>query len=289
MNLLAACRFAHFMAAMLAFGASFFLWAYCSDGLRRSLSLAAWRIVATACVVVLLTAVLWLASESASMTGDWSDAYDPGMVGAVLADTAFGNAWISRLILGALLVALVFGRHGRWDEVAILSAAVLASLALVGHAAMHSGVEGVLQRVNHALHLLAAGAWLGGLIPFLMCLSAYADPKQRAAAVSAMAQFSFWGQFIVAAIVLSGVANIALISGRPPIPPSTPYRALLVAKIALVGVMVALALFNRFLLGPRLAPGAAALPALRLTSVAEVALGTVVVALVSVFAMLDPG
>jgi putative copper export protein len=36
------------------------------------------------------------------------------------------------------------------------------------------------------------------------------------------------------------------------------YRALLDAKIALVGVMIALALFNRFRLAPRLAPAAAA-------------------------------
>ena len=79
-----------------------------------------------------------------------------------------------------------------------------------------------------------------------------------------------------------------MISGRAPFPPTTPYRALLDAKIALVGVMIALAFFNRFRLAPRLAPAAAALAALRATCAIEVALGTVVVALVSVFALLDP-
>ena len=100
--------------------------------------------------------------------------------------------------------------------------------------------------------------------------------------------FSFWGQFIVAAIVLTGVVNIALTSGRPPIPPTTPYRALLITKIILVAVMIALALFNRFVLAPRLKSRPAALSALRLTSIAEIALGSLVVALVSVFALLDP-
>jgi Copper resistance protein D len=81
-----------------------------------------------------------------------------------------------------------------------------------------------------------------------------------------------------------------LISGRAPFPPTTPYRALLLdAKIALVGVMIALALFNRFRLAPRLAPAAAALAALRATCAIEVALGTVVVALVGVFALLIRG
>ena len=48
----------------------------------------------------------------------------------------------------------------------------------------------------------------------------------RKDAVRAMAGFSFWGQLIVAAIVLTGVVNIALTSHHPPLPPTTPYRAL---------------------------------------------------------------
>ena len=56
---------------------------------------------------------------------------------------------------------------------ALASGALLASLGLVGHAAMQTGAEGVLHRMNHAVHLLTAGAWLGGLIPFAMCLRAY--------------------------------------------------------------------------------------------------------------------
>ena len=55
-----------------------------------------------------------------------------------------------------------------------MSAALLASLGLVGHAAMQTGVEGVRHRANHAVHLLTTGAWIGGLVPFVMCLDAYA-------------------------------------------------------------------------------------------------------------------
>ena len=57
----------------------------------------------------------------------------------------------------------------------------------------------------------------------------------------AMMRFSFCGHFIVAAIVLTGAVNIALTSGRPPIPPNTPYRALLDAKIVIVAMMISLA------------------------------------------------
>jgi putative copper export protein len=53
-------------------------------------------------------------------------------------------------------------------------------------------------------------------------------------------------------------------------------------------MMIVLALVNRFVLAPRLKASANALPALRMTSAAEAALGCIVVALVSVFALFDP-
>jgi len=289
MTALALCRFAHFLAAMLAFGMSAYLWLYAPERLRLALSPVVRRLALIASLVALITAVAWLALESASMADDWSAAIDPEAIGAVLTDTAFGHAWAAHLILAAALVAVViFEPSARWVATAVASAALLASLGLVGHAAVQTGTEGILHRVNHAVHLLTAGAWIGGLVPFAMCLSAYRRDDLRKDAVRAMMSFSFWGQFIVAAIVLSGAVNIALTSGRAPIPPTTPYRALLVAKIIIVGIMIALAIVNRYVLAPRLKSSATALAALRLTSAAEVALGCVVIALVSVFALLDP-
>jgi copper resistance protein D len=289
MTPLVICRFAHFIAAMLTFGASAYLWLYAPERLARALSPAIRRLALVASLVALLTAILWLALESAAMADDWSGAVDLDMITGVLTDTAFGHAWAIRLMLAAALVAVVaFGPREGWAPTAIASAAVLASLGLVGHAAMQTGVEGALHRANHAVHLLMAGAWIGGLIPFAMCLSAYGDDDLREEAVRAMTGFSFLGQFVVAAIVLTGGVNIALTSGRPPIPPTTPYRALLDAKIVLVGIMIALAVYNRFVLAPQLKPGARTLAILRFTSAAEVALGSLVVALVSAFALLDP-
>ena len=209
-------------------------------------------------------------------------------IGAVLTDTAFGRVWAAHLVLAAALVAVVAFSRAGWGATSLMSAALLASLGLVGHSAMQTGAEGVLHRANHALHLMAAGAWIGGLVPFVMCLRAYQRDDLRKDAVRAMAGFSYWGQLIVAAIVLTGAVNIALTSHRPPIPPTTPYRALLIAKLVVVAVMILLALVNRFVLAPRLKTSANALATLRATSLAEIALGCVVVALVSVFALLDP-
>jgi copper resistance protein D len=289
MTALALCRFAHFLAAILAFGMSAYLWAYAPERLTIALSPIVRRLALTASLVALVSAIAWLALESASMADDWSAAIDPDAIGAVLTDAAFGHAWAAHLALAAALVAVVvFGPRDRWAATAVASAALLASLGLVGHSAMQSGAEGVLHRANHAVHLVAAGAWIGGLVPFVMCLRACERGDLRKDAVRAMAGFSFWGQLIVAAIVLTGVVNIALTSHRAPIPPTTPYRALLVGKLIIVSIMILLALFNRFVLAPRLKTSAKALTTLRATSAAEVGLGCVVIALVSVFALLDP-
>jgi copper resistance protein D len=282
------CRFAHFLAAMLTFGTSAYLWAYAPERLTLALSPVVRRLALIASLVALVTAFAWLALESASMADDWSAAIDPEAIAAVLTDTAFGPVWAAHLVLAAALLAVVAFSRAGWGATSLASAALLASLGLVGHSAMQTGAEGVLHRANHALHLMAAGAWIGGLVPFAMCLRAYQRDDLRKDAVRAMAGFSFWGQLIVAAIVLTGVLNIALTSHHPPLPPTTPYRTLLIVKILIVAIMIALALFNRFVLAPRIKTSATALSTLRATSLAEVALGCVVIALVSVFALLDP-
>jgi putative copper resistance protein D len=286
---LALCRFAHFLAAMLTFGMSAYLWLYAREALKRALTPVVRRLVLIMSLVALITAVVWLQLESASMADDWSAALDPGAIGEVLTDTAFGHAWAGHLVLAAALIAVVvFGSRAHWAATAIASAALLASLGLVGHAAMQTGALGVLHRVTHAVHLLTPAAWIGGLVPFAMCLRAYERGDLREDSVQAMRRFSFWGHFIVAAIVVTGAANIALTCAHTPIPPTTPYRVLLDAKIVIVALMITIAVFNRYGLVPRLKALDTALAALRLTSATEVALGTLVVAVVSVFALLDP-
>ena len=101
------------MGAMLIFGASAYLQLYTPEKLRRALSPALWRLSLVASVVAFLTAIVWLALESASMADDWMSAYDPGAIGDVLTDTAFGHAWALHLALAAALVAVVgFGARG---------------------------------------------------------------------------------------------------------------------------------------------------------------------------------
>jgi putative copper resistance protein D len=287
---LALCRFVHFLSAMALFGFNAYVALFAAPGAGRGLEPAGRRGAAIAIPLALVSALGWLALEAAAMSDGWGGLADPDALRGVLTDTAFGLVWQGRLVVALVLVgALALGRHGPSLFLTLASALLLGSLALVGHAAMQNGALGVLHRANHAVHLLATGAWLGGLPAFALCLRMCRDPALRGEAMQAMRRFSFWGQFDVALVVLTGVVNIALTSGAPTLWRMTPYRALLLAKIALVAFMIAIALFNRYILAPRLRRGERAAEAvMKKTSVAEIVLGAVVVALVSLFGLLEP-
>ncbi len=284
---LALCRFTHFLVAMLVFGTCAYIWLFAPTDLRRTLSFELRRIVLVASLALLLSAILWLALESASMNEEWSAAWDPEMLAGVLFETAFGGLWKVRLALCfVLVVALAVGGDDPWAARTGLAALALASLGLTGHAAMQTGGLGALHRANDGLHLLCGGAWIGGLLPFALCLRICSRPELRGEAVSAMMKYSWYGHFFVPLVVLSGVTNVALTTGVFPLPVSSPYRGLLLAKIALVALLVVLALYNRYVILPR--RGSKAFRALLTTSIAEIAIGTAVVGLVSLVGLLDP-
>lgn len=286
---LALCRFVQFLAAATLFGVELYAWALAPPSLAAPLAPALRRICAAAIVSAAISALAWLSLEAAAMSDAWRAAFDSDAIGAVAYDTAFGVIWRWRLALVAVLVgALALGRHGASIVMVALSGLLLASLSLVGHGAMDAGGVGTLHRANDAIHLLTAGAWIGGLPAFALSLRAYRDATLRDAAARAMKRFSVWGQFGVALLLASGAANVGFISGWATFAALTPYRALLALKLVLVASMVGLALFNRFILSPRLQPGASAERALLVSCLVELAFAAAVVALVSVFGLLDP-
>jgi len=286
---LALCRSVHFAAAMTLFGATAYVVALAPPALARALSPAMCAIAAATIPIAAFSALVWLALESASMADGWSASFDLGSISAVLTDTEFGAVWIWRLGLAVALVAvLALGRGGLTRLLLAGAALQLASLGLIGHATMQAGVLGTLHRANDAVHLLAAAAWFGSLPMFALSLKAYGDASLSVAASTAMRRFSFWGQLDVALIVLTGVVNIALTSGFGVFAPTTLYRILLDAKLVVVATMVGLALFNRYVLAPQLTPDSRTQRTLAQNCVAEMILGAMVIALVSLFGLLDP-
>lgn len=283
------CRLLHYGAAIMLFGIAMFESTLAPNGLRAALASRLRPVFAGASMVALFTTAAWLLLLSGQMAGDWADVWTPSTWYAVLADTEFGQVWRYRIAIAVLLCGLLFVRRPVfWRAETVLSALFLASLGLIGHAAMLEGVEGWLNRASQIVHLLAGGFWLGSLAPLLLCLGRLSDAALRDDAGAALRRFSGCGHFAVAIVVATGILNTRLVLDRWPVHFSSPYQALLAAKISLVACMICLALTNRYILVPRLKAGNGALTSLRWSTVAEIVLGIGVVALVSVFGTLPP-
>lgn len=233
------------------------------------------------------SAVLLLCAQAGLMGNGWQDAINPQVWLAVLG-TRFGSLWLWQIVFGAVTVAVLLLKPRTQQPVLlILAAAQLILLAGVGHATMREGFVGGLQRLNHAIHLLSAGWWVGGLLPLLVCMRMARRPRWRAAAITAMMRFSRYGHLAVAAVLLSGLINSLMIFGWS-LPAESNYLRLLLVKVVLVAVMVIVALYNRYFLVPRFNSGSTAIKQFIQLTWLEVILSVAVLLAVSIFATWEP-
>ncbi|EFT7225929.1 copper homeostasis membrane protein CopD [Salmonella enterica] len=280
-------RFIHFASLMLVYGCALYgAWlapaSICRLMTRRFLHLqrhaAAWSVI---------SAAFMLAIQGGLMGGGWPDVFSVSVWGAVL-QTRFGAVWIWQIILALVTLAVVVIAPVKMQRrLLILTVAQFILLAGVGHATMRDGVAGTLQQINHALHLLCAAAWFGGLLPVVYCMC-MAQGRWRQHAISAMMRFSRYGHFFVAGVLLTGIGNTLFITGFTAIWQTT-YGQLLLLKCALVVLMVAIALTNRYVLVPRMRQEnpRTDLWFVRMTQI-EWGVGGIVLAIVSLFATLEP-
>ena len=284
------CRVLHDAAAMLLWGAFAYLWVLVPGGLAGAVGrhLEVLRLAAIA--VAILTTAAALPLQAGVIGEGWADTLDVRTLRDVLVETDVGNAWIVQAVLALVLAATVpVPARRRRAATAIAAGLLLASLALTGHAAMHEGGLRLAHAINDATHLLAGGAWLGALVPLLPILRALERVETRAEAATALRRFSAAGHGAVALVIATGVLNIALVLGRWPADWSSPYQALLAAKIGLVAAMTALALFNRYgLVGRIRTAPARTIRALIATTLLEIALGAGVLALAGAFGTMEP-
>jgi len=291
MTMLSACyialRFIHFTSLMLLFGCTtyslFLAPGRFQEVLVRRLQVV-WR---PAINVSLISACLMLCVQAGLMGDGWLDVINPSIWLAVLG-TQFGGIWTWLLLL-ALASAVVLGVRPREMQqyLLLLTCLQLVLLAGVGHSTLHSGGAGVFHRINHAIHLLSASFWVGGLLPLLVCMFLARTATWCDSAIESMMRFSRYGHLAVAAVIVSGIINSLLILGWN-ISLESNYFRLLLLKIVLVGVMVVLALINRYWLVPKFNHSALAKQQfIRLTWL-EVILSAVVLLLVSLFATQEP-
>ena len=298
-------RFALYVDLMLLFGLPLF-GLYGLKGVERLhsnvLPLRDLTIWLSATGVVL--SVLSIFAMTASMAGVALLEVDRGSVSMMISETPMGNAWAIRMValVMTLAIAIAMGRlkTPTWLILASLgSAGALASLAWTGHGAASEGVAGTRQLIADIVHLLAAGAWIGALAALGMLLFR----SVRAMSVDhirlthrALEGFSLSGTAIVALIVVSGVLNSWVLVGPEHLlsMSSTLYGQLLIAKLALFGVMLVLAAANRFHLTPVLGQAIknggtlVSLSRLRRSLIFEVSAALLILGLVAWLGTLEP-
>ena len=285
---LALCRLCFYAGVIATYGVSAFCACLAPGRLGQRLALASAGPVNAAALLALGSTIAWLPLEAATI-GSWQGALDGGTLSVLLFGTAIGSVWLVRLVLALALAASLLWPSA--DRVRTgLAALLLASLALGGHAAMDGDTpRGVIHVLNHAVHLLSGGFWLGSLLLLPACLARLRDPAECKEAAVALRRFSRAGHVAVALVIASGVVNTILVLGRWPLDPGSPYQVLLAAKIALVAGMTGLALVNRYVFVPdiRKQPDRAIIR-IRAGTYAELASGAGVLILVAFFGLLDP-
>ena len=239
-----------------------------------------------------ISGAIWLMLQAASMSGmPLDEAMSSDVLSTVINETQFGQVTTLRAGLAICLAAcLVYNRMAiarRGGFVAALAFA--ASLAWSGHAGSTTGEAGYLHLAADALHLAASAAWIGGLASLVLFLAAACRKKAISPARDVVRRFSIMGMVSVATLLLTGFINAAILVGSVRALVVTEYGRLLLLKLVLFALMLVLALVNRLVLTPRLAPaGSGALRWLTGNSAVELALGVAILTIVGMLGTMHP-
>ncbi|CAM5632814.1 copper resistance CopC/CopD family protein [Streptomyces purpurascens] len=203
------------------------------------------------------TLALLLLRGSYTGSGKVADVFDLSLLGQVL-ETKTGAALVSRLLLlaaAALFISVLFGAYDKREDAqekrdltfglavggVVVAAGLAASWAMSEHASV--GLQASLSMPVDVIHLLAVAAWLGGLGALLVALyRAPADAPVDAAAVRRFSRVAFGS---VLALIATGTYQSWRQLGSWSAFTDTRYGQLLLAKIALVVVLVGVAWISR--------------------------------------------
>ena len=245
------------------------------------------RVARISAALALIVGIAWIAVESAVIAGADSVAMTLQALPVVALRTQFGQ-WL--LVRGVLLLAVLpLLRPWRAGNAvaAVLAAMALALQPMLGHAGALGGSLGTTLIISELLHLLAAGAWLGGLLPLFITLGTL----PHNAAATACRSFTPVG--LSAVLVLGGTATVQVTEFMGGVPGlfGTGYGHIALVKLGLFAVLLTLAAINRLALTDRLAGTApdAARRHMRVSVATEAVLGTLVVLTAGFLASHAPG
>jgi putative copper resistance protein D len=254
------------------------------------------RVAWISLAMTVASGVIWVLLQAEAMSDlPLRDAMSEDILSTVLTETQFGIVSEFRFMLAIVLAACLF--FNRLQLALISGLSLVAGIAWTGHAGSGADDWSNLHLTADVLHLVAAAAWLGGLVPLTLLLSQAlgneADPWASVAS-QASRRFSMLGIVSVGTITATGIVNGWILVGSFKALVVTEYGRLLMLKISLFAIMLVFAAINRFWLTPDLAlpsDNEARLKATRrLTrnSGIEIALGLIIFVIVGVLGTLHP-
>lgn len=253
-ELSALVRFLHLAASVLLVGrfafACLILRGYSSTAIVAQHEKAQARLTTAYLAIIFATHLAALILQASSVS-----ATDVQGILAFVAGTRYGYVWFGRLLLLCLLVLLCRLGGNKAAAAFSLSAAHLSTLSLSGHAAAAEGSALALQTGAAALHLLATGLWVGGLLPLALLLSRIRqsdDDKAFTMLQTNVQRFSVVGFSCLVLIVGTGSVNAWNLVGGFPQLFGTDYGRLLLGKLAFFIPLLAVAGRNFRRLKPNL-------------------------------------
>ncbi len=187
--------------------------------------------------MAVLLGIIWTGMQAAEIAGATMLSETLAALRPVILHTRFGHLVLLR---GLLLLTACGGLAVRQPRPVILlplTGAALAIQGFLGHAGAVGGGTGATLLASETLHLLAAGAWLGGLLPLFLLISEL-PPGPATAACHA---FSLVGAVAVALIAATALEQSSQwFGGLGPLF-GTRYGRIALLKLTLFLLLLALA------------------------------------------------
>ncbi|HQT37884.1 MAG TPA: CopD family protein [Acidocella sp.] len=260
-----------------------------ASDVREQLARSMTRLLRVSLFIALTAGAIWLILEAIYIIDSdrWYDVL--ASLAPVIWDTNFGHLLVIRLALLILAVSIfsTTGMRIRICAAISLTAFAIALQAGLGHGAAMAGIEGNVLLAALVLHLLAAGLWLGSLLPLYIAISA-ASPE---VAHKIAKRYSVLGTICVITLIATATLQAWFLAGGISGLVGTAYGRVAMAKTFMFLVLIVFAACNRNIFTPALIGDQASLAKSHLRRIifAEMLAGLTVVILAGILLQLSPG
>lgn len=259
------------------------------------------RTLATVCGLMIGVGIFELGPRVTGILGVPVSEIDVESIRWFVLESLAGNGWAVRTALLLVMLSLLLSSpqsRSNHLSVGVLGAMALATLALNGHAAASEGMSGIVRLVLGVIHLLAAAAWLGAIVGFLLNLGAGWSRRHEIETLQAwrvsLEAFSSTGTLLVAILVTTGLIHYMWILDWT-IPDAgfwaASYNRWFLLKVLLFAGMLGLAARHRWWIIPKISdePESSAIASkLRRSLRAEAVLAVLIIGAVAILGTMSP-